>query len=813
MGDRERVWPKKGAGFFGALPFGWSLLIVPVLTAMALDAIPEFIPWAIPWVALPLLPYITLTSLLVRRGVPVLHPNTPHSRLFWHTAVLLAWALSYPSVIVLTVWSVTNSPTLTVYERIALVFILVQLSVFCVGVGHEMLHRRDKWLRRLGDVLMGTIAMPHWYTEHVYVHHPHVATPLDWTRPTQGQSFHSYFLKIGLGSYVGAARVQHERMARRGLPFWHWSNPCWRWVALLVVWIGLCLTIGGWLGLTVWALQALHGIYTLRVVDYIQHYGLQRRRLPNGGYEQIRPHHSWNFSNATDYFMFSGQRHSDHHRHPARPYPLLQEYPDETAPRLPSDYRAMAFLALRPAAWFRTMNPLLAEWRRKFYPEIEDWRAFSSRAYRERPALLPLIEEIFGAAPRLAEWVEKRPILLDEVQSREFQQLVVPENIGLEPDVALTAQRGLLRLYYTREFGRKEMSEQLALSGVETSEDIVDAVQFWSNAQAFQAEVRTMRGNILPVDAGLPLSNIAEVAISAVANGVLDEFEDRHGPVSGSGVAIAALDRLGDRRMVIGSDVELLLLYEDAEPDEVKFASGVHAAAFCERLNVLLASLAEESMLFRSVAMRPPGRGGSGPLEAFGREERDADPVHSLAEVASARLVHVVGERTERLERRFDRAKRTVLARYADAVARELPNRRPQPGSGNPSLASILSGPGGLEDATLAALLLRSRFAQDRSPILKADGIAGVFEAAAKQQAIDGGVAADLADAARLWLNLDGIRPLVVDGDFEEGGLEETSRAMIARACDAGSIEELRTVAMQTADRTAAHIDALVEAA
>ena len=218
-------------------------------------------------------------------------------------------------------------------------------------------------------------------------------------------------------------------------------------------------------------------------------------------------------------------------------------------------------------------------------------------------------------------------------------------------------------------------------------------------------------------------------------------------------------------------------------------------------------------MLFRSVAMRPPGRGGSGPLEAFGREERDADPVHFLAEVASARLVHVVGERTERLERRFDRARRSVLARYADALVHELPNRRPRPGSGDPSLASILSGPGGLTDTMLAALLLRTRFAEGDLPILKADGIAAVFEAAGEQQVIDGGVAGDLADAARLWLNLDGIRPLVVDGDLEESGLEESCRAMIARACDAGSIEELRAVATETAARTAAHIDALVGAA
>ncbi len=805
----------RSVGFFGALPFAWSLLIVPVLAAMALDAVPEFIPWVIPWVVLPLLPYMTLTGLLVKRGVPVLDTHTPRSRLFWHTAVLWAWMLSYPSVVILTIWSVANSPSLTVYERIALVAILVQVSVFCVSVGHEMLHRRDKWTRRLGDVLMSVIAMPHWYTEHLYVHHPHVATPLDYTRPAQGQSFHDFFLKTSLISYVEAARLQCGRLARRGLPVWHLSNPCWRWAAKLALWIGLSLTIAGWLGLAVWVLQALHGMYTVRVLDYMQHYGLQRCRLPNGRYEQVRPHHSWSFSDSMDYLLFCSQRHSDHHQHPARPYPLLQDYPEEVAPRFPADYRAMALLAHRPSAWFRKMDPLIDEWRSRFYPNMgsEDWRALCSRAYRERPASLPVIAETFRSTPRLADWMERRPLLLDGIEGREFQQLIIPENIGLEPDVALAAQRGLLRLYYTREFGREEMTAELALSGVETSEDVVESVQFWSNACAFQAGVRTMRGDILPVDAGLPLSNMAEVAISAVARSVLDDLKSRYGPVAASGVAIAALGRLGDRRMTMRSDVELLLLYEGTEPGDGRFAPDDHAAAMCGKLNALLADLAEESLLLRSVAMRPPcgQRGNAGAqLEALAGEKRDAD---TLAEVASARLVHVTGEGAAGLERHFHRARRTVLMRHADAAVHELPGQRPQPGAGDPSLSSILNGPGGLADILLATLLLRLRSAEEHPPILKAEGVSEVFKAAGELKAVDTSVADDLVDAARLWLNLDGVRPLVVDGDLEESGLDDSCRAMIARACDAGSIDELQVLAMETARRTAAHIDALMEAA
>lgn len=804
----------KGTGFFGALPFAWSLLIVPILATMALDAMPEFVPWLIPWVLLPLLPYITLTTLLVKRGVPVIDANTAPSQLIWHTAILWAWAISYPVLVVLTVWSVANSPTLTVYERFALVFILVQLSVFCVGVAHEMLHRREKWTRRLGDFLMGLMAMPHWYTEHVYVHHPHAATPADWTRTSQGESFYAYLLRTGLRTYVEAVRVQDERMARRGLSVWHRSSPCWRWAAVLAAWIGMSLAISGWLGFAVWILQAFHGIYTLRVVDYIQHYGLQRRQLPGGRYEKIQPHHSWNFSNATDFFMFSGQRHSDHHRHPTRPYPLLQEYSEETAPRLPSDYRAMAFLALRPSAWFRTMNPLIAEWRKKFYPDIEDWRAHSSRALRQHPTSFVLINEIVAGAPRVAEWVEKLPVLLDELASRDFEQLTIPENIGMDPAEMLVAQRGLLRLYYTREFGREEMSEQLGLSGVETVEEVVETVQYWSNAQTLQVGVRTMRGHILPVDAGTPLSNVADVAISAVAEGVFDEFVARHGPIRGSAIAIAALGRLGDRRTVMGSEVELLLLYEDADPE--RGVPRIHVDALYDRLNQLFADLARGSMLFRSIEVRGPGaRGGnaSGSLEAFADEERSTDTLQRLAEVGSARLVHIAGERSEGIARRFDTVKQSILARYRGSVTLQLREQRALAKPENPTLSTIANGPGGLGDVMLTAFLLRLLAAERHPSIGQAEGIPAVFDAAAKEEIIDAQAAEHLMDAARLWLNVDGAWQLVEDGKPNENDLTEPCRETVVRACDMNGIDELRVAAIETAGRAIVHIDTLIDTA
>ena len=54
---------------------------------------------------------------------------------------------------------------------------MVAQTVFVVG--HELVHRRALWERRLGELLLASVSYPHYATEHVYIHHPRVCTPLD----------------------------------------------------------------------------------------------------------------------------------------------------------------------------------------------------------------------------------------------------------------------------------------------------------------------------------------------------------------------------------------------------------------------------------------------------------------------------------------------------------------------------------------------------------------------------------------------------------------------------------------------------------
>jgi alkane 1-monooxygenase len=105
-------------------------------------------------------------------------------------------------------------------------------------------------------------------------------------------------------------------------------------------------------------LQAVIGFSLLEAVNYVEHYGLLRRRDSRGRYERVTPRHSWNNNHVvTNLLLYQLQRHSDHHENPARRFVALRHVDD--APQLPAGYAAMILLALFPPLWRRVMDPRL----------------------------------------------------------------------------------------------------------------------------------------------------------------------------------------------------------------------------------------------------------------------------------------------------------------------------------------------------------------------------------------------------------------------------------------------------------------------
>ncbi|ERW34815.1 alkane 1-monooxygenase 2 [Pseudomonas aeruginosa BWHPSA020] len=144
--------------------------------------------------------------------------------------------------------------------------------------------------------------------------------------------------------------------ARKGLPALHWRNELIWWYAISALFLlGFSLAFG-WLGAIFFLGQSVMAFTLLEIVNYVEHYGLHRRRLDNGRYERTTPEHSWN-SNflLTNLFLFHLQRHSDHHAYAKRRYQVLRHY--DSSPQLPNGYAGMIVLALFPPLWRAVMDP------------------------------------------------------------------------------------------------------------------------------------------------------------------------------------------------------------------------------------------------------------------------------------------------------------------------------------------------------------------------------------------------------------------------------------------------------------------------
>lgn len=103
---------------------------------------------------------------------------------------------------------------------------------------------------------------------------------------------------------------------------------------------------------------AFMSVVLLEIINYIEHYGLQRKKLDNGDYENVTIKHSWNAPHRlSNYLLFKLQRHSDHHENALKPYQILCSY--DESPTLPTGYLGCILLAIYPKIWFKIMNHLL----------------------------------------------------------------------------------------------------------------------------------------------------------------------------------------------------------------------------------------------------------------------------------------------------------------------------------------------------------------------------------------------------------------------------------------------------------------------
>jgi len=99
-------------------------------------------------------------------------------------------------------------------------------------------------------------------------------------------------------------------------------------------------------------------IFFQETINYIEHYGLERKKDENGVYESVNIMHSWNSSRRySNYILFKLQRHSDHHANAYKPYQILNTFSD--SPTLTGGYSLAVITSLVPSVFKTIYDPIV----------------------------------------------------------------------------------------------------------------------------------------------------------------------------------------------------------------------------------------------------------------------------------------------------------------------------------------------------------------------------------------------------------------------------------------------------------------------
>jgi alkane 1-monooxygenase len=295
--------------------------------------------------------WVFALSLLLDQLLPLVETDTAEGAEFPAADALLA-ALALTALALLAAAArATASPALGAWDKAALLLATgLWLGQIAHPAAHELIHRSDRRLFRLGVLVYSALLVGHHASSHRLVHHRFVATPDDPATARRGEGFWRFLLRASLGGFLAGFRAE----AARG----HRPHPYVGYLSLAAAALCCGYLLGGWTGVAVWALLGTHAQIQIHLSDYVQHYGLTRRTV-DGKPEPVGPGHSWNtahwFSSA---LLLNAPRHSDHHANPSRPYPALR-LPAE-APRLPWPLPLAALIALFPPLWRRLMRPHLS---------------------------------------------------------------------------------------------------------------------------------------------------------------------------------------------------------------------------------------------------------------------------------------------------------------------------------------------------------------------------------------------------------------------------------------------------------------------
>ena len=243
------------------------------------------------------------------------------------------------------------------WEYVGFVFTLgIVLGTNGINVGHELGHRQSSPERHLGKLLLLPSLYMHFYVEHNFGHHKNAATTEDPATARFNQPVYHFWFTSIFGQYLNAWRIQMRLLKKAERPFLSLYNDMFWYLVIEAGYLLLVYALFGGFALLLLILSGVIGFLMLETVNYIEHYGLLRQKLPSGRYERVRQVHSWNSNHVVGRLvLYELTRHSDHHYKASKKYQILDYH--DSSPDMPFGYPTSMVLSLVPPLWFTIMNP------------------------------------------------------------------------------------------------------------------------------------------------------------------------------------------------------------------------------------------------------------------------------------------------------------------------------------------------------------------------------------------------------------------------------------------------------------------------
>lgn len=295
---------------------------------------------------------------------------------FYYRFVTYLWTFFQLGFLFWACYVVSIQP-LALYEWIGFVF---STGLVTGGIGitvaHELGHKKSRLERFYSKLLLMTVCYMHFYIEHNRGHHVQVATPSDPATARKDENFYTFWIRSVVTSYLHAWNLEFERLSRKGQKKFSLSNAMISYTVLPFIFCGaLTFLFSEVNGAFIWQIpvfffsQSIVAFTLLELVNYVEHYGIVRKKTASGNYERVNPLHSWNASHLiSNFFLFQLQRHSDHHANAIKRYQVLKHY--DESPQLPFGYPTMVIIALLPPLWFDIMNKRLHHWHKAIYKPV-----------------------------------------------------------------------------------------------------------------------------------------------------------------------------------------------------------------------------------------------------------------------------------------------------------------------------------------------------------------------------------------------------------------------------------------------------------